>query len=258
MQTKKVMPRGLAATISELTEIARLSPIDALERLESSQEGLEENEVEERLLIHGPNDVAREAGGERVWLYFERLRNDLLLPVLAVAVLLIFIGKAATGGVIATVLLVSIFLSLVHTYRFRKDLNKLWSETGMTAKVHRRNHGEDRSAETDAGREFRKLPLRKLVPGDVITLAAGDKVPADVRLIKADNMVLSQSLFSGSLFPVNKSADEDTREAANPFDLENICLMGSAVVCGSALGLVIQTGARSWLSVTRAWRRRGK
>jgi len=258
MQIKKVIPRGLAATISELTDFARLSPNDALARLESSPEGLDEKVAEERLRIYGQNDVARETGWQRIWRYFERTRNDLMLPVLAVALFLLFIGKAGTGGVIAAVLLVSIILSLVQTYRSRKDLNKLWSETGMTAKVHRRTHGENRSARTDAGQESRKIPLRQLVPGDIITLAGGDKVPADVRLIKANNMVLSQSLVSGSLLPVRKSVNADARDAANPFDLENICLMGSAVVSGSGEGVVILTGARSWFSVTRAWRRHGK
>jgi len=256
MQIKKGMPRGLAATISELTDIARLSPSDVLERLESSPEGLAQSEVEERLRNFGLNNAACEAGWDRIWHYFERLRNDLLLPVLAVAVILIFIGKAGTGSVIAAVLIASVFLSLVHTYRSRKDLKKLWGETGMTAKVHRKNHGQDRSAEMDMGPKFKKIPLRQLVPGDVITLEAGDKVPADVRLIISDNMMFSQKLLSGSLLPVRKSADADTGNATNPFDLSNICLMGSGVVSGSGVGVVILTGTRTWLGVTRAWRRR--
>ncbi len=113
MQIKKGMPQGLAATISELTDIARLSPIDVLVRLKSPQEGLDQREVEERLLNYGLNNAACEAGWDRIWHYFERLRNDLLLPVLAAAMILIFIGKAGTGCVIAAVLFASVFLSLV-------------------------------------------------------------------------------------------------------------------------------------------------
>ncbi|HTP64965.1 MAG TPA: cation-transporting P-type ATPase [Geobacteraceae bacterium] len=255
MQTKEVMPRGLNATISTLAEFARLSPTDALARLESSPEGIYQKEAEERLRIHGRNEVAHETGWDRIRHYFEHLRNDLMLPVIATAVFLILIGKTGAGWIISLVLLVSVLLSLVHSYRSGKELKKLCSKIGLTAKVHRRSHGEVLSAETDTGLAFRKIPLRLLVPGDLIALEVSDRVPADVRLIKSENLVLSQSLLSGSLLPVKKSADADTGDAENPFDVQNICLMGSAVVSGSAVGLVILTGTRTWLGVTRAWRR---
>jgi len=258
MHIRKGSPQGIALVTRELTEIARLSPNDVLAQLASSPEGLDEKEAQERLHFHGPNDVTYQTGWHRIWHYFERLRNDLLLPVLAVAVILIFIGKLGTAWIISAVLLASVFFTLVHINRSGKELNKLWSVVGITAKIYRRNLGESRSAETETGQAFRKLPLRQLVPGDVIALAMGDKVPADVRLIKSDNIVLSQLVLSGALVPVKKSADAYTGDATNPFDLANICLMGSSVVSGSGVGVVILTGTRTWLGVTKAWRQRRK
>jgi Mg2+-importing ATPase len=254
MQIKKVMSLGLSATIRELTEIARLSPSDVLAQLSSSPEGLYQREAEEQLRIYGQNDAVCEARWDRIWRYFERLRNNLILPMVSATVVLIFIGKTDAGWVMSMVLLISVFLTLAYSCFFGNYRKKLRSVTGLTAKLHRRDHGDDCSTETDSGLIFRKIPLPMLVPGDVIAFAAGDKVPADVRLIKADNMMIDQSLFSGSSLPVKKHAEADFANASNSIDLENICLMGSSVVCGSGVGVVLLTGTRTWFGRTKAWR----
>ena len=90
------------------------------------------------------------------------------------------------------------------------------------------------------------MPLKLLVPGDIIRLAAGDMVPADVRLLTAKDLFLNQAALTGEALPVERKADPAPADVENPLDLPNLCFLGSNVESGSATAVVIHTGDRTY------------
>jgi P-type Mg2+ transporter len=91
-----------------------------------------------------------------------------------------------------------------------------------------------------------ELPLKMLVPGDIIRLAAGDMVPADVRVLSAKDLFLNQSALTGESLPVERKADATSTDVKNPLELPNICFLGSNVESGTATAVVIHTGDKTY------------
>ena len=92
--------------------------------------------------------------------------------------------------------------------------------------------------------EHVELPIAQLVPGDIIKLAAGDMIPADLRVLSA-RICSSAAALTGESLPVEKSAAPQTL-AADPLDCQNLCFMGTNVVSGTALAMVIGTGGNTY------------
>ena len=100
--------------------------------------------------------------------------------------------------------------------------------------------------QTGAGRhDHDDVPVEQLVPGDIVLLSAGDMIPADLRLITAKDLFINQSTLTGEAMPLEKVAAAHVGAAETPFDLPNICFMGSAVVSGIGCGVVALTGPRT-------------
>ena len=91
-----------------------------------------------------------------------------------------------------------------------------------------------------------EVPLKMLVPGDIIRLAAGDMVPADVRVLSAKDLFLNQSTLTGESLPVEKKADIASADIQNPLELHNICFLGSNVESGTATAVVVHTGDQTY------------
>jgi Mg2+-importing ATPase len=91
-----------------------------------------------------------------------------------------------------------------------------------------------------------EVPLKQLVPGDIIRLAAGDMVPADVRVLAAKDLFLNQAALTGEALPVEKKAASVSADIQNPLELTNLCFLGSNVESGSATAVVIHTGERTY------------
>jgi Mg2+-importing ATPase len=92
----------------------------------------------------------------------------------------------------------------------------------------------------------KEVPLDQLVPGDIVLLAAGDLVPADIRLMVTKDLHVNQSALTGEAMPVDKYHGLPPDNLTDPFDMPNLCFMGSNVLSGTAVGLVLQTGARTY------------
>jgi Mg2+-importing ATPase len=92
-----------------------------------------------------------------------------------------------------------------------------------------------------------EIPIKSVVPGDIIRLAAGDMTPADVRIISAKDLFLNQAALTGESLPVEKKADIPPSTILNPLDLSNICFLGSNVESGSGTAVVIHTGDKTYL-----------
>ena len=228
---------GSAASSVTLGEVARCSPDEALQRLGSSANGLTTEEAEARLRSVGPNEVAHEVRHTILGEIISRSMNPLNLLLLTLAAASYFIGDQRAAFVIAVMVLLSVSLGFFQEHRSTKAADALRRMVLTNATVRRQDGG------TAQGHS--DVPIGHLVPGDIVLLSAGDMIPADVRLISANDLFVNQSTLTGEAMPLEKNAQPHVGSAETPFDLPNICFMGSAVVSGVGCGVVVLTGART-------------
>ena len=230
-------PEGSAASGKALGEIACLSPDDALQRLSSTAAGLTPDQVEERLRSAGPNQVAHQARHTIFGELVGRSINPLNLLLLSLATASYFLGDQRAAIVIAVMVILSISLSFIQEHRSNNAADKLQRMVSIKATVRRQTGAE--------AHDHIDVPIEQLVPGDIVVLSAGDMIPADLRLITAKDLFLNQSTLTGEAMPLEKVAAAHVGAAETPFDLPNICFMGSAVVSGIGCGVVVLTGPRT-------------
>jgi Mg2+-importing ATPase len=230
-------PEGLAASGKALGEVACLSHEAALQRLSSIAGGLTPDQVKDRLQTSGLNQVAHQARHTIFGELVGRSINPLNLLLLSLATTSYFLGDQRAAIVIAVMVLLSISLSFIQEHRSNNAADKLQRMVSITATV-RRQGGADAHNPID-------VPIEQLVPGDIVLLSAGDMIPADLRLISAKDLFVNQSTLTGEAMPIEKVAAAHPGTAETPFDLPNICFMGSAVVSGFGSGVVVLTGPRT-------------
>ncbi|MFJ3050676.1 magnesium-translocating P-type ATPase [Pseudomonas nitroreducens] len=229
-------PNALAAT---LLEWSALESASVLERLESRREGLSETEAEERRQRDGLNEVDQDrpiGAWMHLWYCYCNPFN-LLLTVLATISWLTEDVEAAV--VIGSMVAISTLLRFIQEKRSNRAAEKLKAMVSNTATVFR-------SAEDDGPALRVEVPIRQLVPGDVLWLSAGDMVPADVRLLSAKDLFVGQAALTGESLPVEKFAQLRDARQGNPLERDSLCFMGTTVVSGSALAVVIGTGTRTY------------
>jgi len=237
LRPSPIAPQGLAASGDTLREIARLAPDEALQRLGSSLNGLTTEESETRFRSVGPNEVAHEARHTMLGEIISRSINPLNLLLLTLAVASYFIGDQRAAVVIAVMVVLSISLGFIQEHRSNKAADALRRMVQTNATVRRQDGG--------TAQGHNDVPIGQVVPGDIVLLSAGDMIPADVRLISAKDLFINQSTLTGEAMPLEKNAQPNIGSTETPFDLPNICFMGSAVVSGVGCGVVVLTGART-------------
>jgi Mg2+-importing ATPase len=228
------VPGGNGTPVSaEILATARADAATVLKDLGSQPGGLSLAEAESRFRKVGANEIAREHRPAAWMRLLGNVKNPLVLLLLALGVLSFLTGDLRATVVIFAMVVLGVVLRFVQESRADKAAERLQAMVSNTATLMR--DGKEQEA-----------PLRLLVPGDVIKLAAGDMVPADVRVLSAKDLFLNQAPLTGEALPVEKSAPPAPEAVANPLELPNICYLGSSVESGSALAVVIQTGNRTY------------
>jgi P-type Mg2+ transporter len=227
------------AITQDLLEVARDEPGAALQRLHSRPEGLTTREAAARLARHGPNLVEHEGPlpwWRHLWHCFLDPFN-LLLTALAAVSWATHDLKATV--VISTMVALSTALRFVQEHRSSRAAESLKALVSNTATVMRQGR--------------REVPIRKLVPGDVLLLSAGDMIPADCRLLTARDLFISQAALTGESLPVEKFAQlAGPLQDPDPLAQANLVFMGTNVVSGTATALVVHTGSRSFFGAVAA------
>jgi Mg2+-importing ATPase len=232
-----VAAEGLATSGDTLGEIARLAPDEALQRLHGAAEGLTPGQVKARLRAVGPNQVAQPARHTIIGELVSRSINPLNLLLLTLATASFLSGDQRVAIVIAVMVALSVSLGFIQEHRSNKAADELRRMVLITASVRRKLPG--------AANDHVEVPIEQLVPGDIVLLSAGDMIPADMRIITAKDLFINQSTLTGEAMPLEKHAQPHAGTAETPFDLPNICFMGSVVVSGVGSGVVVLTGART-------------
>ncbi len=213
-----------------LGAVASREPAEVLFSVGSRPQGLSSSEVAERRATFGPN-VLR-AHRARPWRVLGRqLRSPILILLFATAGVSVFLGEGANAVIIAVILIGSIGLGFVNEFRAERAADALHDQIRHTVIVLRDGH----DAEVD---------VTDLVPGDVVRIALGTVVPADMRLLSTHNLACDEGIVTGESLPVVKSAEPIT-EGAGIGDLTSCALMGTIVQSGSGTGVAVATGART-------------
>ncbi|MFO1196108.1 MAG: magnesium-translocating P-type ATPase [Burkholderiaceae bacterium] len=231
---------------SALEDAARGPPEAALARLHASPEGLTRRQALARLRSHGRNVAFDEKRGTSPARLLELVASPLSLLLLGLAAVSWATGEPRGALVIALIVVFSALLGFVQEYRSSRAAERLRAMVGTTASVLRRAGPERAGAEPagpeTAGRAI-EVALEEIVPGDVVHLSAGDMVPADVRVLRARDLFVDEAALTGESLPVEKFADAPAPPDAPLAALRNVAFMGTHVVSGTALALVVATGA---------------
>jgi len=222
------VPPSLAHT---LVASANGSAVQLLGVLGSHAEGLSTQDADALRVQYGLNEVEHEQPlpwWVHLWHCYKNPFN-LLLTLLAVISWLTEDMKAAT--VIFSMVVLSTLLRFWQEAKSNKAADALKAMVSNTATVLRR----------DAAKRI-ELPIKQLVPGDLIVLSAGDMIPADCRVLSAKDLFVSQAAMTGESMPVEKFAHQQDAQTRNPLELENILFMGTNVVSGAATAVILATG----------------
>ena len=217
----------------ELLEKARADADTVLKELGSQLGGLSEAEAGSRLKQVGMNEIAREKRQSALMRLLVNIKNPLVLLLLALGVLSYLTGDLKATVVIFVMVVLSVVLRFFQETRADNAAEKLKAMVSNKATLVRDGKEEE-------------ISLKMLVPGDIIRLAAGDMVPADVRVLSAKDLFLNQAALTGEALPVEKKTAPAPADVQNPLELPNLCFLGSNVESGSATAVVIHTGGRTY------------
>ncbi|MBS1796479.1 MAG: magnesium-translocating P-type ATPase [Acidobacteria bacterium] len=237
---------------------AAAAPIDeVLTKLETTPAGLSEREAELRLARYGENEIAHEKPPHWSLQLLLAFKNTFIFLLALLALVSYLTDDLRAAIVISLMVLISGLLRFGQEYRSKQAAEKLKAMVQMTATVTRRRvsaGGFETIGHPPAsnGHPREEIVLQKLVPGDIVHLAAGDMIPADVRLLASKELFISQAALTGESLPVEKLSEASLPGQAagmmkkagllTLFEKPNIALMGTNVVSGTAIAVVVATG----------------
>jgi Ca2+-transporting ATPase len=201
---------------------------EALSELQVASKGLTSQEAQERLTQYGLNELKKKKGNSSLKILLDQF-TDILMVILLIAIGLSFaVGEVTDAAIILAIVIASATLGFTQEYRSEKAVEALKKMTAPTASVLR------------DGKEVR-IPAAQLVPGDIILLYTGDKVPADARLLEAFTMKNDEASLTGESSPVNKSSST-LPEQTQLNDRRNMVYTGTVVVYGRGKAVVVTSG----------------
>lgn len=226
---------------NRLRTLAALSIEDLLAKLDTKEEGLSKEASEQGLEVHGKNLIT--AGENNTLLH--RLREAVINPfniiLLVIAVITYFTDVvAASTPDYLTVIIIMALVGLSSGISFFQGERSNAAAMQLTKSISNK-------ADVWRGGELLEIAIEDIVPGDVVHLSAGDMVPSDVRFLRTKDTFVAQAALTGESNPVEKFSEEEMSGDEGLTDIKNIAFMGSDIVSGSALAVVLLTGDDTYL-----------
>jgi Mg2+-importing ATPase len=207
---------------------------EVIKKMQTSMSGLSHKEAAARLRKYGENIPVHTIKKSKLKRLFEAYNNPLNLLMTLLAIISYFMGDIAATVMIALMVALAVALRFFQEVKAEDAAEKLKAMVRTTTTVMR----EGQKCE---------IPLAQVVPGDIILLSSGDLVPADVRLIESKDLFVNQSALTGESIATEKHAKiVGDHQVNSPFELQNMCFMGTTVESGSAMAVVISTGAETY------------
>ena len=247
MKWKKKLQQPQYALNSEKVFLTATQPAKSVySYLQTTRLGLTRAEVEDRQLTYGKNEVVHEQKKNPFIVFIKTFINPfigvltgLVVISLVIDVLMAEPGEQEWTGVviIAVMVVCSAILRFWQEWKANEATDSLMKMVKNTCLVKRAGSGEE------------ELDITELVPGDIVFLAAGDMIPADLRIIESKDLFISQASLTGESEPIEKLPEvkEKQYRKGSIVELDNICYMGSTVISGAAKGIVFETGNRTFL-----------
>jgi Mg2+-importing ATPase len=231
-QAEKLRRLGGSEARREI-EYWKLRDEELFRALNTSASGLDAVEVARRLGEWGSNEIPSAGRRTAVAMFAPQFKNPLVYALIFAAAVAGFLESVTEATIIIAIVIVNALLGFSQEYKSEKAVDELRKYISYQAVVFR--GGEKRSVDT-----------KELVLGDLVNLAVGDVVPADIRLLEVDELQTNESALTGESNPVDKLATPIELDNPLPHQLSNTAFMGSEVMAGSGSGLVVATGGRTY------------
>lgn len=232
---------------AEKVFLAAAQPVNsAFSYFQTTQIGLNPEEIEKRQSLYGKNEIEHEKKKNPVSTFIKAFINPFIgvLTGLVIISFILDVMLAEPGEqdwtaiiIISTMVIFSAILRFMQEWKANISSEALLKMVTNTCYVKR------------SGKHDEEISITELVPGDIVMIAAGDMIPADIRIIQAKDLFVSQSSLTGESDPIEKSPESKEKKycKGSVVELDNICYMGSNVVSGSATGIVFATGNNTYL-----------
>ncbi len=209
----------------------RRDAVKILAELNTTEKGISDAEAGRRLLRFGPNALRENGGFSPLMLLLSQFRGLLVIILIAATVVSLLIGQIIDAIVILIIVILNAIFGFAQEYKAERAMEALKRLASPTARVLR--HGV-----------LREVPAGDLVPGDIILLNAGDRVPADARVIESISLKIDESSLTGESIPISKSIDAIERESPIS-ERRNMAWLGTVVTYGRGKAVVVSTGMQT-------------
>lgn len=228
MKKEKLQP-----ALSQDVRIAAQKEVkDVLLEHGSTIKGLSTSEVELRRATYGSNVIVKEKEMSIVLEFLSYFKSPLIIILLIASTISATFGEMRNAIIIWVMILLSVVLDFVEEHSAGNAAKKLQEQVKITTTVIRNGKEVD-------------VQIDEIVPGDILSLSAGNMIPADARIIKADDCFVNQSSLTGESLPVEKTAETLSAENRGISEETNILFLGTSIVTGTATAIVVATGAHT-------------
>lgn len=206
----------------------------------SEEKGLTQTEAQKRLIKFGKNEISREKGKSWLKILAAQFANPLIFILIAATAIAFFLGEKTDAAIILAIVVINGVLGFFQEFKAEKAVRELRKLIPLEATVLRNG-------------EKIKIDSKLLVPGDIVFLNIGDIVPADMRLLKSDDLTVDESSLTGESAPVLKNANVLPAGETLPQNLKNMAFMGTHAASGEGFGIVTETGEKTFFGKTAAY-----
>jgi Ca2+-transporting ATPase len=203
---------------------------DTLKRLRTSEKGLGGEEANSRLRKFGYNEIRKEKGISRFGIFLSQFKSFLILILIAATIFSFLIGEFVDAIAILVILLINAVLGFIQEYKAEKTIEALKKLSAPEAIVMRNGRKE-------------RIDSKLIVPGDVVILEEGSRIPADIRIIRESELKIDESILTGESTPVTK--DTGIVKTKSLPDMKDMLFMGTLVTYGRGAGVVVGTGSKT-------------
>ena len=210
----------------------KLQKEELLRELNTSEKGLDDTEAAHRLEEYGLNEIPSTRSRTSFSIFASQFKNPLVYVLIFASTLAGFLGEITEAVIIIAIMLANALLGFAQEHKSERAVDELRKYLSYTAMVVR--NGKKTEIDTT-----------KLVPGDVVYLAIGDVVPADIRLLGVDEFQTNESVLTGESMAVDKNTASVALDKPLPHQLSNMALLGSTVMNGAGMGVVVATGSKT-------------